>query len=795
MSDHPVKPASSASNRRLHRLQFRSINDELEEQVTVKAPTAPTGGGKHLGNFLPAQRQEQKELSSPNGSNRYKIPVPPHIEALPTQKVHTPASLLQSTRVTGPEWGTPPTGPLTQESPDIVLPPGWLSAADESGMVQTAPLPTLPARSTLTARPPLPALPLTRTNGNGKAHNGNSGVNDDIQDIATRQMPVSSAPRQVVVSVKPGQRPFIEDGETFGFDIADPELEKRSTIPMMVLKGITKEQSEQRKLQQEMKSEVSGAASNAGLVGLGNIIGSILKYVSNFLIQYGFGTSGYGLYTLSLSLVNLVSAIFNLGLDDAMVRYVAIYRGKQQMKPLRGVLIFCTAMAGIAGIIGALILLFFTPHLVALWISLKHHEVANKDTLYRATSLLQVMTPVIPLMTMQVMWFAGLRGFKAFKWRVLSTSILQPILLILLIGAAVVLFRNKNGLVAVALALFISTAFNAVLNMYFLFKQINKVATREPEQYEIREWLTFASLNFLTTVIDTVLDSIDTILLAAFGVPSVQLGQYGAAMRLSNFIAMPLLSLNNIFAPTIAELHSKGERLKLESMFKVVTKWSITFSLPIFLITVLFAQYLLELPGSGFASAWPLLIAFALGNMINAGTGAVGYMLLMTGYQRLSFLNSLVAVTVNIGLGIVLTPRYQAMGTAIATGMAIIALNLMRVLQVRVLLKMHPWRRDALQPFAAGFAAAAIVGGLLYLLELSHVRTSVTLGHAIVSVQLALIPVFLIIYIWLLSRFKSSPEDEIVLKALRKKFLRGKGKGKNKNKGKNVKEQKGVTYA
>ena len=130
---------------------------------------------------------------------------------------------------------------------------------------------------------------------------------------------------------------------------------------MMVLKGIS---AQQGKPEPEMKSEVSGAAGAAGLVGIGNILGSVLKYGSAFLIQYGFGPGGFGLYTLCLSLVNLVSAIFNLGLDDAMVRYVAIYRGKQQIKSLRGLLLFCTTLAGLAGIGGALLLLYFTPSLV-----------------------------------------------------------------------------------------------------------------------------------------------------------------------------------------------------------------------------------------------------------------------------------------------------------------------------------------------------------------------------------------------------------------------------------------------
>ena len=559
----------------------------------------------------------------------------------------------------------------------------------------------------------------------------------------------------------------------------DPEFEKLKTLPMMVLTGIS---AQQGKPQPEMKSEVSGAAGAASLMGLGSIIGSILKYVSAFLIQYGFGPGGYGLYTLSLSLVNLIAATFNLGLDDAMVRYVAIYRGKQQPKSLRGLLIFCTTLAGLAGIAGALLLLFFTPALVTHWITLKQHNVADKDLLNRAIALLQLMAPLIPLMTMQVMWFAGLRGFKAFKWRVLTTGILQPSLQIVLLALVLIFYRTKDGITAVAVALFISTMFNTVLNLYFLFRQVERVATSEPEHYEVREWLTFASFNFLTTIIDTVLDSIDTILLAAFGVSEVAIGQYGAAIRLGNFIAMPLLSINNVFAPTIAELHSKGELQKLESMFKLMTRWSVMFSLPIFLMMVLFAPYLLALPGPGFVAAWPLLVAFSVGSMINAGTGAVGYMLLMTGYQRLSFLNSLVAVVVNIVFGILLTPRYGAMGTAISTGLAICVLNFMRVLQVRVILKMHPYRWDVLKPVGAGVISAALVVALLYLLRVSHIYTTAHIGHSILSIQLLLIPVFLASYIALIRQFKGSPEDEIVKQALRKKFLGG-----NKHK-KKVKE-------
>ncbi len=594
-----------------------------------------------------------------------------------------------------------------------------------------------------------------------------------------KEEPTSPLPSMLVQQQKekPASRNGIWKPGTLGFDDSTGNQEssadeKLETIPMMVLRGISREQGQSKPV---MQSEISGAAGAAGLVGLGNILGTGFKYISTFLIQYGFGAGVYGLYTLGTSTVNLIASIFNLGLDDAMVRYVAIYRAKKKSNSLRGLIIFCTALAGFAGLIGALLLIFWTPSLISLNATLHAKTAHDKNTFAEIAPVLQMMAPLIPLFCMQVVWVGGLRGFKAFKWRVLSANILQPVLLILLLLGLLFFFR-KSGIYGVAIALLVSTLFSVVLNLFFLFRQVSPVATARSEQYEVREWLGFASLNFLTTIIDTVLDSIDTILLAVFGIALVQIGQYGAAIRYSIFISLPLVSLNNIFAPTIAELHSKGERQKLKSMFKIVTKWTITFSLPIFLIVTLFSPYLLGISGPVFISAWPLLVAFALGGLINAGTGAVGYMLLMTGHNKVSFLNSLVAVLVNIGLGIVLTPRYGAMGTAISTGLAICVLNLMRLLQVRLLLKMQPYRWDTLKPIGAGLMSSLVIGSMLYLLHLSKYKLSIMLGHAVLSAQLLLIPVLLAIYIGLLVLFGGSPEDEIVMKALSKKFLRGKKK-------------------
>lgn len=509
-----------------------------------------------------------------------------------------------------------------------------------------------------------------------------------------------------------------------------------------------------------IQSEVSGAANSAALIGAGSLVGSALKYGNGLLIQRGFGAGNFGLYTLGMSAVSLTVSIFNLGLDDAMVRYASVYHSKKQPSLLRGLAVFCTALASVAGIIGALLVAYFAPTFASIR--------QSPDLL----PLLLLLVPLIPLSSMQGIWTGGLQGLKAFKLRMITQRLIIPGVLTLLLAFVLIFSRDLSSL---ALATFGSVLVGALFNLYFFVQTLfrnKRVAEAKSEEYQLREWLGFAIPNFLTSILDTVLEAVDTILLAYFVTSNVAIGQYAAAIRISAFISVPLLSFNVMFAPIIAELYSKGEHQKLAAMFKVVTNWVVIFSLPICLIAILFSRPLLGISGGSFLAAWPLLIALAVGNMVNAGTGSVGYMLLMTGHQKFSFVNSLVAVVVNVILGIILTPMYGAMGTAIATGLALAAVNFMRLLQVRILLKIHPYRWDTLKSLGAGLISSLIIGFLLYTFNLAHL--SYRVYHFDLSLELLLLPVFLAIYVALLILFRFSPEDTIVLDKLRKKLRRRK---------------------
>ncbi len=568
-----------------------------------------------------------------------------------------------------------------------------------------------------------------------------------VDMLATLKMPVVQVKRLDFLRDEPLFQPVGGMGNVGGLIDDDPDIDKYDTIPMLVLKDIAKQQGQAAP---EMQSEITGAAGNAAIVGVGNIAGNILKYGSNLMIQRGFGPAVYGIYSISYALVSLIAALFNLGLDDAMVRYTATYRTKKKMQALGGLTIFCTVTAGLAGLLGAFLVIFYAPALA----NFRH------DT--RMTPVLVFMAPLIPMLCMQIMWYSGLQGLKAFKWRVLAERVVSPVVMVAVL--IVILFIQHN-VIGVVIATLVGIAASMIFSLYALLRLLPPAAKRGRKEYELREWLNFAVPNFLTSIVDMTLESTDTLLLAFFAISNEQIGLYTAAIKLSGFIVMPQTSLNSMFAPTIAELHTKGEHEKLAAMFKIVTKWSITLSLPIFFTVSLFSRPILAISSHGFVEAWPLLIAFALGNIINTSTGAVGYLLMMTGYQKVSVFNSITAVVVNVAVGVLLAPRYGAMGVAVSTGLAIGVVNVMKLAQVIFILKIHPYNLSTLKPVLAGVISAAITGALIYLLDIHHIN---------LLIQLLLIPVFLILYGAFILLFKLGQEDQVIIDALNKKLKRKK---------------------
>jgi O-antigen/teichoic acid export membrane protein len=188
-----------------------------------------------------------------------------------------------------------------------------------------------------------------------------------------------------------------------------------------------------------------------------------------------------------------------------------------------------------------------------------------------------------------------------------------------------------------------------------------------------------------------------------------EVGIYSIAAALVAFVSLALQSVNQIFSPTIAELHARGEMELLARLFRSLVKWTLGLTVPLAIVMILYARSIMGMFGWDFVSGWPVLAVGTIGQLVNCGVGSVGYLLLMSGHQQKWLrIQSVMAVALVI-LNLLLIPRVGMLGAAIAVATITSASNLLCLREVRRSLGIRPSLKKYYALMAPSVATLACV--------------------------------------------------------------------------------------
>lgn len=250
---------------------------------------------------------------------------------------------------------------------------------------------------------------------------------------------------------------------------------------------------------------------------------------------------------------------------------------------------------------------------------------------------------------------------------------------------------------------------------------------------------------------------LSVLLLGAYG-SDRDVGLLGIALALQTPGTLFLGGIVNIWAPVVTDLYERDELERLESLYRTITRWVVTFSLPVFagliLVPNLFVSLLAGERGQGAAS---LVAILAIGNIFYATTGPTGFVLSMTGRPGINFANSAVAVALYIGLGIWVVPRHGAVGMAIVDAAVTAVINLVRVVEARVVVGIHPFGRSLWKPiFATVMAMVPVVA-------ISH-RSGSQAAWDLTGLLIGGL-----VYVGLIRALGLNPEERVVWKGIKRK--------------------------
>jgi O-antigen/teichoic acid export membrane protein len=271
-----------------------------------------------------------------------------------------------------------------------------------------------------------------------------------------------------------------------------------------------------------------------------------------------------------------------------------------------------------------------------------------------------------------------------------------------------------------------------------------------------REAIRFSASLFAVQALEYTFASLDKIVLGYY-LDARSVGIYVVAGSVVAFLPILLQSVNQIFSPTIADLHARGELDLLRRLYQTLTKWIFGFTLPLAIVVCVFAAPLMQIFGSEFRAGWPILVIGSLGQLINCATGSAGLLLIMSGHQGRLVRVQVKVVIGNIILNLVLIPVWGIIGAIVVSAATNAAVNLLYLREVKAILGLTPYNRSYIRLFLPVLGSAAIV---------ALVRMEASLFHNIVLAIVASLSLGYLAFILLALLAGLDEDDRLVAGAI-----------------------------
>ncbi len=214
----------------------------------------------------------------------------------------------------------------------------------------------------------------------------------------------------------------------------------------------------------------------------------------------------------------------------------------------------------------------------------------------------------------------------------------------------------------------------------------------------------FTGPRALANLAQITIQRIDIVLVAIMRGP-VAAAIYTAATRFLVAGQFANSAISQAAQPRLAELFAVDDRRGATDMYRVTTAWLIVLTWPLYLLAVIYGPEILAIFGHSYRAGHPVMVILGLTMLLATACGQVDMVLITAGRSSWSLANGLLAVLLNVGLDLLLIPRYGITGAAIGWAAAIIVTNLIPLTQLAAALRLHPFGRGTVT--AAGLAVAS----------------------------------------------------------------------------------------
>ncbi|MEM4847384.1 MAG: oligosaccharide flippase family protein [Thermosphaera sp.] len=428
--------------------------------------------------------------------------------------------------------------------------------------------------------------------------------------------------------------------------------------------------------------------SGGGWVVGGKVVTALAGLGSSVLLARMLSPEELGVYFLAYSLVMFTSMVGRLGLDRSIVRNVAENMGLKRFE-LAGAAVDASFKLVLLGASFAGLLYLVAAPVIA-------------DTIFNAPALMMLTVPVVFWIVAYVLlqFFAeAFRGFHDIRLATLFSTVSYRLLLVLGLG---VLWLAGEARLSIIILLSVVSTWSSVAIAGWLLHHRLKTLSRLESDASAEPGIQPTPKSILALSLPLMVSKLALFALAQSGIWIVgavltqeDVAIFGLVMRLLNFVVMPLIMVQEIVSPMIAEMHVQRKLHVLEPVLRTTATLLGLPSILLLLGFVTFGEaFLSNVFGPFYGQGALVLIILSLGQVVNVLAGACAPALMMTGHQVVMMRITVLTGAATILLGILAAQHFGLIGLAAVMASGMIVQNILMVAYVK--LKLEIWTQVSL---------------------------------------------------------------------------------------------------
>ena len=299
-------------------------------------------------------------------------------------------------------------------------------------------------------------------------------------------------------------------------------------------------------------------------------MGLLIGYLLLLLISKRYGSEGVGIYTLTISIVTILSIIASMGLNLSILRFIGEFQNNKSKK-LKLLYIYSLEIVTILSLIISFSLYYFSSYIAT--------NIFANDNYRLALEIASFIMPLFALSNINIEYIRGLKHIKVSEYLRSFNRPFINIILLYFIGFYVIDLLLPLYTLAIAIIVTI------ILSTIFIIREVGGVSYDKCNDFD-RVKLIKTSTPMMFSILAGFIMGDLGIYMVEYYMPTSSVGVFAIAMKLSFLISIILITVNNISAPKFSELYWRGDKDKLQKLITQSSKMIFLASLLIGMIII-----------------------------------------------------------------------------------------------------------------------------------------------------------------------------------------------------------------